>query len=201
MKQYSSFLQASFAPLMGLLAFFGYKQEGQNEAFPWWFWLLIILLLLALVIWWIFSRRPKPEPTSTEIHLEKSEPEVVKPAAVAEQPVPAAVERAAAAPIVIESVPAVVEPAPASTPVKADDLKVIEGIGPKISGVLQAAGIRTFAELAAADPKHISEILLAVGLRLADPTTWPEQARLAAEGKWDEFKALTDSLKGGKRVA
>lgn len=183
MKQSKSFLQALFAPLLGLLAFFGYKQEGQNEAFPCWFWVLITFLFVALVIWWLFSRRPKPEPTSTEIHLERSDPVVIKPAAADVAPV--------------EAAPAAVQ----VEPVKADDLKVIEGIGPKISGVLQAAGIRTFAELAAADPQRISEILLAAGLRLADPATWPEQARLAGEGKWDEFKALTASLKGGKRVA
>jgi predicted flap endonuclease-1-like 5' DNA nuclease len=32
-----------------------------------------------------------------------------------------------------------------------DDLEVVEGIGPKIAGVLREAGINTFAQLAAAD--------------------------------------------------
>ena len=81
----------------------------------------------------------------------------------------------------------------------ADDLEVIEGIGPKIAGVLKEAGITTFAELGASDASRLSEILHDANLRLADPTTWPEQAQLAADGKWDELKELQDSLKGGRR--
>lgn len=80
-----------------------------------------------------------------------------------------------------------------------DDLEAIEGIGPKIAGVLKAAGVATFADLAATDTSRLTEILQAANLRLADPTTWPEQAQLAAEGKWAEFKALQESLKGGRR--
>lgn len=84
-------------------------------------------------------------------------------------------------------------------PHAADDLEAIEGIGPKIAGVLKAAGITNFAELAAADASQLNEILQGANLRLADPTTWPEQAQLAADGKWDEFKELQNSLKGGRR--
>ena len=92
------------------------------------------------------------------------------------------------------------EPAPAA-PVEPDDLTRIEGIGPKISSVLQAAGIKTFAQLAATDPARLKEILTEAGLAaLADPTTWPEQAGLAAAGKWDELEALQDKLKGGRRA-
>ncbi len=82
----------------------------------------------------------------------------------------------------------------------ADDLTAIEGIGPKISELLQQAGIRTFADLAASTPERIREILTAAGNRykVHDPTTWPQQAKLAAEGKWDELKALQDQLHGGK---
>jgi ribosomal protein L30 len=95
--------------------------------------------------------------------------------------------------------PAKREAAPKTKGQAADNLEAIEGIGPKIAGVLKAAGIATFAELAAADVASLSEILQGANLRLADPTTWPEQAQLAADGKWDEFKALQDSLKGGRR--
>ena len=82
----------------------------------------------------------------------------------------------------------------------ADDLEVIEGIGPKIAGVLQAAGISTFAQLAATDVARLIEILQAAGLRLAGAESWPEQAKLAAEGDWDALKELQDRLKGGRRV-
>lgn len=87
-------------------------------------------------------------------------------------------------------------------PSQADDLKIVEGIGPKIESVLHAAGIRTFAELAATPADRIDEILAAESTRLAslaDPTTWPEQAQLAAEGKWAVLEQLQDELKGGRR--
>ena len=82
-----------------------------------------------------------------------------------------------------------------------DDLKIIEGIGPKISSLLNAAGITTFAQLAGADVGRLRRILADANLtRLADPGTWPEQAALAARGDWDALKALTENLKGGRRV-
>lgn len=93
-----------------------------------------------------------------------------------------------------------VAPSVAEAPV-ADNLKRIEGIGPKISSLLQEAGIATFAQLAATDVSRIQEILAAADLRgLADPTTWPGQAKLASEGQWDKLGALQDELKGGRRA-
>ena len=82
----------------------------------------------------------------------------------------------------------------------ADDLTLIEGIGPKISSLLQAAGITTFARLAATETSQIEHILTAGGIRLADPGTWAEQARLAAAGDMTGLQALQDRLKGGRRV-
>ncbi len=80
---------------------------------------------------------------------------------------------------------------------KADDLKKIEGIGPKIASTLVEAGIATYADLAAAKPEAISEIIANVrGNHVTD--TWPAQAKLAAEGKWDELKKWQDELDGGK---
>ncbi|MGP1991389.1 50S ribosomal protein L21 [Zobellia laminariae] len=80
---------------------------------------------------------------------------------------------------------------------KADDLKKVEGIGPKIAETLIAAGISTFSELAKVDAAKISEIIADVrGNHVTD--TWPAQAKLAAEGKWDELKKWQDELDGGK---
>lgn len=82
---------------------------------------------------------------------------------------------------------------------KADDLTKIEGIGPKISGLFIAAGITTFAELAKTPVSTLSDILHKAGSRYAshNPGTWPQQAQLAADGKWDELKALQVALDGG----
>ncbi|MDY6878166.1 MAG: DUF4332 domain-containing protein [Chloroflexota bacterium] len=86
-------------------------------------------------------------------------------------------------------------------PHEPDNLRRIEGIGPKISSVLQAAGITTFAQLAATDVSRLKQIITEAGLAaLADPSTWPEQAGLAAAGKWDALGVLQDELKGGRRM-
>ena len=84
----------------------------------------------------------------------------------------------------------------------ADDLKKIEGIGPKISELLNTAGITTFVALANTDAAKIKEILAAAGSRYAshDPTTWPAQAEMAAAGEWDKLNAWQDELDGGKVV-
>ena len=83
------------------------------------------------------------------------------------------------------------------TATKADDLKKVEGIGPKIAQTLIASGISTFADLAKTKPAKISEIIADVrGNHVTD--TWPAQAKLAAEGKWDELKKWQDELDGGK---
>ncbi len=84
---------------------------------------------------------------------------------------------------------------------KADDLKKIEGIGPKIAEMLSAKGITTFAKLAKAKVTDLQTILDAAGPRykMHNPGTWAEQAKLAAKGDWDKLTKLQDELKGGKR--
>ncbi len=85
---------------------------------------------------------------------------------------------------------------------RVDELTRIEGIGPKISRVLREAGITTFAQLAETKVERLREILTEAGIRvLTDPSTWPEQAALAAADKWDELEALQRQLKGGRRRA
>jgi large subunit ribosomal protein L30 len=86
---------------------------------------------------------------------------------------------------------------------ESDDLELIEGIGPKIAQVLRDNGITTFAGLAASGREELEAILRAqpnLSLSLASLDTWAEQAQLAADGRWDEFKALTDRLKAGRQV-
>ena len=91
-------------------------------------------------------------------------------------------------------------PAPkAKSEAKADDLKKIEGIGPKTAEHFNNAGILSFADLAAASQDQLKSILDAAGKRYAiiNPTTFPMQAALAAEGKWDELKSLQDRINNG----
>lgn len=86
-------------------------------------------------------------------------------------------------------------------PTAPDDLKVIEGIGPKIEELLVKNGISTFSTLAATPVAQLKEILDAAGSRFAihDPGTWPAQSLLAANGEWENLKAYQGFLNAGKR--
>ncbi len=83
--------------------------------------------------------------------------------------------------------------------IKEGDLKIIEGIGPKIEKVLKDADINDWATLAGTEPGRLKDILEDAGgrFRMHNPYTWPLQARLAAAGRWEEFKEYQDELKGG----
>ncbi len=82
-----------------------------------------------------------------------------------------------------------------------DDLKVIEGIGPKIEQLLFAKGITTYGQLAATSVQQLKDLLVEAGPRYAmhDPGTWSAQALLAANGEWENLKAYQEFLHGGKR--
>jgi predicted flap endonuclease-1-like 5' DNA nuclease len=85
----------------------------------------------------------------------------------------------------------------------ADDLEIIEGIGPKIAELLLTNGVKTFAQLAAMTAAQIKPMLDAAGpnFRLANPETWPDQADLAARNRWAALKAMQDGLTAGNRKA
>lgn len=93
-----------------------------------------------------------------------------------------------------------VKPRAKAAKTKKDDLKKIEGIGPKIEKLLHADGIKTFDQLAKAKTKRVADILEAAGprFRMHDPGSWAKQAKLAADGKWDQLKKLQDELDGGR---
>ena len=79
-----------------------------------------------------------------------------------------------------------------------DDLSKIEGIGPKAAAALVEGGLTSFTDLAKASVDDIKKVLSeAEGRFAAKPDTWPKQAALAADGKWDELKVLQDNIDGG----
>ena len=84
-----------------------------------------------------------------------------------------------------------------------DDLKVVEGIGPKCEEALKAAGIATWKELSESTPEKITEILTAAEGNFAGqvPDTWPEQAKMACAAEWDKLEKWQDELDGGKPPA
>ncbi len=89
---------------------------------------------------------------------------------------------------------------PSGKKIKKDDLKMVEGVGPKIEGLLNEGGIVTWEDLANAPVEKVQAILDEAGprYRMHSPTTWAKQARLAHEEKWQELEDLQDRLVGGR---
>ena len=81
-----------------------------------------------------------------------------------------------------------------------DDLKIVEGIGPKIEELLKAANIMTWSDLASTDTTTLKSILTKGGDRfqMHDPSSWADQAALAVEGKWKDLEEYQDLLIGGR---
>lgn len=84
--------------------------------------------------------------------------------------------------------------------IKQDDLKIVEGIGPKIEGLFHDFDIKTWKALSEATVEKCQEVLNSGGERykIHNPGTWPKQAELAYEGKWTELLKWQDELDGGK---
>jgi len=74
--------------------------------------------------------------------------------------------------------------------IKADDLKVIEGVGPKLESILKAAGYKNHTDLAAAKVADLRKVLAEAGSRyqMHNPTSWAKQAQMASKGEFDKLK-------------
>ena len=84
--------------------------------------------------------------------------------------------------------------------IKEDDLKIIEGIGPKIEELFKTSGILTWKALGETSVDRCNKILSKAGERFSihNPGTWPRQSKLAYEGKWQELKEWQEKLDKGK---
>ena len=131
-------------------------------------WLILLIFIVIVLIVWWALSRQTEGEADTHAHAEP-----VAPVGAAALPTAPAVE---------------------------DDLTKIEGIGPKVEGLLKAEGITTFAILAKRTPEELDTILDAAGsiYKAMDESSWPQQAALAADGKWEELTKLQDELVGGK---
>ena len=80
-------------------------------------------------------------------------------------------------------------------------LDLIKGIGPKTLARLQAAQIKTFADLADCSDREVSNILRTSGpyYRLAKPSSWVKQANLAAMNEWSALRQLQGPVSKRKR--
>ena len=84
-----------------------------------------------------------------------------------------------------------------------DDLKVIEGVGPKIELLLNDAGISTWKKLSKTGIGELKRILKEAGTRYNshNPSSWPEQAALAATHEWERLELLKADLNKGRQSA
>jgi predicted flap endonuclease-1-like 5' DNA nuclease len=105
------------------------------------------------------------------------------------------------APLAMALIEEDVIPVVAEIVVKRDDLTIIEGIGPKIAEVLYNDGITSFKQLAITEISYIKVLLERAGSRfqMHKPDSWPEQARIAAEGRWSHLKAWQEELNAEKK--
>jgi predicted flap endonuclease-1-like 5' DNA nuclease len=131
-----------------------------------------------------FRAKPAAKVASTPA---AAKPAAAKPAAAKRPAAPRVLDLTAAASVL-------------GSKIKLDDLTMIEGIGPQIAGLLNAAGITTWSGLSKARVPALTKVLDDAGPRFRrhDPATWPEQSRLLTKGAWAEFTKLTDSLKAGR---
>ena len=144
-------------------------------------WLILMLGALAVVVWWWWNSQEEEKTSGREAY---ELPPSVPTREITLEPPPS---------------PTPAQPAPDEEETPAfDDLTHIRGIGPKIASVLADAGLPTFTSLADADPVTLAAILGETLTRLADPGSWPEQARLAAGGDWEALGALQERLKAGR---
>ena len=168
---------------LGLMGFAADPQAADRAGgIPWWGWVLIILAVA--VVAWLICRCVRRRRASREDDVRAAAAPVSQPIAEATV-VPAPVAPAAA---------------PAVVPIVPDDLKKMEGIGPKVASILNLDGIETFSQLATTEVVHLRDLLDGAKLPMIDPSSWAEQAALAAEGKWEELSALQDELKGGRKA-
>nr|WP_321248149.1 hypothetical protein [uncultured Psychroserpens sp.] len=84
--------------------------------------------------------------------------------------------------------------------IKEDDLTVVEGIGPKIKELFHNHDVKTWRALSECSLDKCQSVLDSGGERykVHKPGTWPEQAKLAYEGRWEALLKWQDQLDGGK---
>ncbi len=175
----------------------------------WWF-------LLGALVGWLLHHLFRGKLNTPSVQQVQAPTSILAHAA-APIPAPKVAEPVISAPIAKTVEP--VKPAPPATPVSttsmaidlaaakaagfalknANDLTVVEGIGPKINELFNNAGIKTFAQLAGASVPQMRKILDDGGprFRIANPSTWAQQSALAAANKWTELKKMQDALSGG----
>lgn len=84
--------------------------------------------------------------------------------------------------------------------IKENDLTVVEGIGPKIQELFHNHNVMTWKALSECSVDKCQQVLDSGGdrFKIHKPDTWPKQAKMAYEGRWEELLKWQDQLDGGK---
>lgn len=183
----------------------------QKPDIPWWFW-VVMGAALVILLWMLFNHPKEDEEEGKERKVEPvilpelgekspaeeafdfSNDEIEYEPLAEEQ---SAVEENALPSPFLNVYEEELEETPEDVVInfKVDDLTMIEGIGTKVSKLLAQADIQTFEQLANTDVEKLQVVLASAGIFLTDPTTWPVQARMAANGEWDELREYQNELK------
>jgi predicted flap endonuclease-1-like 5' DNA nuclease len=181
-------------------------------------WQHVLMLVIAGVIGYIIGYRSRrvliveleDELAGLDSQLDECQRTTI-PAPVVAPIAAITLEEEKHASLTVTEIPIVLAPEPMDTiivpavdlpvvPPKHDNLKLVEGIGPKIEELLNKEGIVTFRDLSEASFERLTDILRAAGTRfqMHDPESWPQQAEMAADGRWDELKAWQDEMNKGR---
>jgi len=116
---------------------------------------------ILILLWCLINQRKKEQKEQPQLKIKIDAGGKIQPSTASSQPEVTAVQEKKQEP---------------------DDLTQISGIGPKISAILQDAGITNYVQLADADEDEIKKILSEAGLRLGDPESWIQQAQALTHG-------------------
>jgi predicted flap endonuclease-1-like 5' DNA nuclease len=180
----------------------------------WWF---VFGVLVGWLLNWLMSKfmrrdRPAPPDEAPDAHYPVAPHDAVGSRF---EPLPPIPQEASFPPAPVAAMPAPAEPSTRPPPSRvidvgaarsagfnlkhADDLTIIEGIGPKTDELFRSHGVTGFAQLAQLATADMLAILDQGGphFKFANPVSWAQQASLAAENRWAELKTLQDELIGG----
>lgn len=76
--------------------------------------------------------------------------------------------------------------------IRRNDLKIVDGVDPKIEKILHEVGIQTWADLESVDLNYLSNLLKEAGYPQADPRSWAFESSLARQEKWSELKSFQE---------
>src|SRR5574340_381927 len=188
--------------------------ELQKPDIPWWFW-VVMGSALVILVWMLFNRPKEEEPEEDGTGERKLEPivlpelgektppveafDLTDELSEVEPPVEEQITEEEAAPPApfLDVYEEELEEAPPfeEYKLKQDDLTMIDGIGGKMAKLLSQADIHTFEQLANTEVERLQVVLASAGIFLTDPSSWPVQARMAADGRWDDLRQYQNEMK------